>query len=356
MPERRRSTDVGCVCAPVASSRSRPRPSTASAPTPSNDGRRAPDLRRQGPPGGPPADRPHRVRRALAAWAADGAAGRGTAGGDVLAGPADACWCPGRAHVLDVVTGGRDTVGLRVPAHPLTLRPARPLRRRRRRAVGQPLRAGLPDDGRARPARPRPVVDVILDGGPCPIGVESTIVDCTRRPAQVLRPGGIPDEEIAGCSTARSTTPSGPSRAPGMLAVALRAALPVVLARRAADGGGARASIAGRVDVLDGTADLAAYAQLALRRRCATPTTAASTSSSPSCPRPPASATPSATASRRPPPARARPEASTTVVSAADRVRCGPRVQYRAGLRIPRPVQRRLAPGQAETSHGGRGG
>ena len=51
--------------------------------------------------------------------------------------------------MLDAVTGGRDTVGLRVPAHPLTQELLAALRARRRRAVGQPLRPGQPDDGRA---------------------------------------------------------------------------------------------------------------------------------------------------------------------------------------------------------------
>ena len=69
---------------------------------------------------------------------------------------AAACW-PGpltlllerRPDVPDVVTGGRATVGLRVPAHPLALELLRSVRRRRRGAVGEPLRPGEPDDRRA---------------------------------------------------------------------------------------------------------------------------------------------------------------------------------------------------------------
>ncbi len=61
-------------------------------------------------------------------------------------------------------------------------------------------------------------VDLVLDGGSCPVGVESTIVDCTVDPPQVLRPGGIPTEQILELLSGRIAAPSGPSRASGMLA------------------------------------------------------------------------------------------------------------------------------------------
>ena len=188
-PERRHARLARRCCSRGASSPSRPRRSTAWAPTrPTRP--RCGGLRGQGPTCGPPADRPHRVRRAARGWAADvpPAAAR----------LATTCWpgpltllVPRAAHVLDIVTGGRDTVGLRVPAHPLTLDLLAPLRRRRRRAVGQPLRAGVADHGRARPrATSARSVDVILDGGPCPIGVESTIVDCTVSRRRCCAPAG----------------------------------------------------------------------------------------------------------------------------------------------------------------------
>ena len=138
---------------------------------------------------------------------------------------ADACWpgpltllVPRAAHVLDVVTGGRSTVGIRVPAHPLTLELlarfgdglAAPSANRFGRVsptTAQHVHADLGDD-----------VDFVLDGGPCPIGVESTIVDCTVDPPQVLRPGGIPTEDIATLLSTELGAALGPSRAPGMLA------------------------------------------------------------------------------------------------------------------------------------------
>lgn len=138
---------------------------------------------------------------------------------------ADACWpgpltllMPRGSRVLDVVTGGRPTVGMRVPAHPLTLELlsrfggglAAPSANRFGRVsptTADHVRADLGDD-----------VDFVLDGGPCPIGVESTIVDCTVDPPQVLRPGGIPTEDVAALLDHALDTASGPSRAPGMLA------------------------------------------------------------------------------------------------------------------------------------------
>ena len=120
-------------------------------------------------------------------------------------------------HVLSVVSGGRDTVGVRVPAHPLTTElltrfsgglaaPSANLFGQVSPTTAEHVRADLGD-----------LVDYVLDGGPCQIGVESTIVDCTVDPPQVLRPGGIPTEDIAALLDLTMGDPAGPSRAPGML-------------------------------------------------------------------------------------------------------------------------------------------
>jgi L-threonylcarbamoyladenylate synthase len=137
---------------------------------------------------------------------------------------AEACWpgpltllMPRAATVLDLVTGGRTSVGVRVPAHPLTLEVlarfggglAAPSANRYGRVsptTADHVRADLGDD-----------VDFVLDGGPCPVGVESTIVDCTVDPPQVLRPGGISSEEIESLLEMTLGAADGPSRAPGML-------------------------------------------------------------------------------------------------------------------------------------------
>ena len=138
---------------------------------------------------------------------------------------ADAFW-PGpltlvmtrSAAVPDAVTGGLDTVAVRIPDHPLALQLLQ--------AFGGPVAApsanrfGRPSPTRADDVRHElgDAVDVILDGGPCAIGVESTVLDLVSDPPQVLRPGGISAAEIARViGSPVSATASGPARAPGML-------------------------------------------------------------------------------------------------------------------------------------------
>ncbi|WP_208026896.1 L-threonylcarbamoyladenylate synthase [Rhabdothermincola sediminis] len=116
---------------------------------------------------------------------------------------AEACW-PGPLTMLlrrspsvpDVVTGGRDTVGLRVPAHPLALA----LLERFGGGVAAPSANRF---GRVSPTTAADVqadlgsdVDLVLDGGPCQVGVESTIVDLTGAEPEVLRPGGVSFERL----------------------------------------------------------------------------------------------------------------------------------------------------------------
>lgn len=127
---------------------------------------------------------------------------------------------PRTAVAADEVTGGRDTVGLRVPDHPLALALLR--------AFGGGLAAPSANRfGRVSPTTAADVradlggdVDLVLDGGPCDVGVESTIVDCTEEgaPPVILRPGGVTAERIeAVLGHPVRRTPDGPSRAPGML-------------------------------------------------------------------------------------------------------------------------------------------
>ncbi|MSO44685.1 MAG: threonylcarbamoyl-AMP synthase [Thermoleophilia bacterium] len=123
-----------------------------------------------------------------------------------------------RSHrVPDAVTGGLDTLAVRVPAHPLALALLT--------AFGGPVAAPSANRfGRPSPTRAEDVafelgdaVSVILDGGPCEIGIESTVLDLTTDPPQILRPGSIGADAIATIiGRPVSATPTGPSRAPGM--------------------------------------------------------------------------------------------------------------------------------------------
>ncbi len=123
-------------------------------------------------------------------------------------------------HVSGAVTGGRDTVGLRVPDQPLALELLR--------AFGGGIAAPSANRfGRVSPTTAAHVqadlgddVDVILDGGACTVGVESTIVDCSGEWVRVLRHGGIPIgrvAEILGREIREAPEGEGPG-APGRLA------------------------------------------------------------------------------------------------------------------------------------------
>jgi L-threonylcarbamoyladenylate synthase len=121
-----------------------------------------------------------------------------------------------RDRVADEATGGRDTVGLRVPAHPVALAllesfgagVAAPSANRFGRVsptTAAHVRADLGDD-----------VDVVLDGGPCTVGVESTIVDLTGPEPRVLREGGVGVEQLERV-LGRAVPVGGTTAAPGTL-------------------------------------------------------------------------------------------------------------------------------------------
>jgi L-threonylcarbamoyladenylate synthase len=119
--------------------------------------------------------------------------------------------------VPDWVTGGRDTVALRIPAHSMTIALLD--------SVGDAVVAPSANRfGQVSPTSAQHVindlgesVDLVLDGGPCTIGIESTIVECTNSVLQVLRPGKISALDIATITGLTITETDGPARAPGML-------------------------------------------------------------------------------------------------------------------------------------------
>lgn len=102
-----------------------------------------------------------------------------------------------RAKIVPLrTTGGLDTVGVRCPNHPVTLEIIR--------RAGVPVAAPSGNtSGRPSPTTAGHMIedmwgkiDGIVDGGPCGVGVESTIVDLTCQPPRLLRPGGLPLEEL----------------------------------------------------------------------------------------------------------------------------------------------------------------
>jgi L-threonylcarbamoyladenylate synthase len=95
--------------------------------------------------------------------------------------------------------GGQDTIGLRCPAHPVAQQLLAAARGLGVPGVSAPSanRFGRVSPTRAEHVRAEFGPDLlVLDGGDCEIGIESTIVDCTREPPALLRPGGIAQAEI----------------------------------------------------------------------------------------------------------------------------------------------------------------
>jgi L-threonylcarbamoyladenylate synthase len=126
---------------------------------------------------------------------------------------------PKAAHVPAVVTGGQSSIGLRVPDHPIALALLA--------AFGSGIAAPSANRfGRISPTRAEHVqtelgdtVALIVDGGPCRVGVESSIVDLTGDQPVLLRPGGISATQIAdvlGVPVIHGQVSS--TRAPGTLA------------------------------------------------------------------------------------------------------------------------------------------
>ncbi len=166
---------------------------------------------------------------------------------------------PKAAHVSLAVTGGRHTVGLRIPAHPLT------------QALLGAFGGGVAGPSANRFGRVSPTtaadvlldlgndVDVVLDGGPCEVGIESTIVDCTTSPVTVLRRGAITVEMIEVVLEVPGD-PAGPSRAPGMMASHYAPKCAVMLVDDWNEAEALRVTLPGHSAILDPGPDLAAYA------------------------------------------------------------------------------------------------
>lgn len=146
---------------------------------------------------------------------------------------------PRGPRIPDVVTAGGATVALRCPDHPLA--------RRLIAAAGTPLAA--PSANRSEAVSPTTAhhvleslgnrIDLILDGGPCPQGIESTVVDCTTTPPRILRPGPLSRAALEAAVGAPVAWPDaapagGPARSPGQLPRHYAPRTPLELARDAA--------------------------------------------------------------------------------------------------------------------------
>ena len=124
-------------------------------------------------------------------------------------------------RAIDLVTAGGPTVALRMPAHPVAVAVLQ--------ASGVPLAAPSANRSSAlSPTRAEHVlagldgrIPLVLDGGPTPGGIESTVLDVTTSPPRILRPGPVTPsqiEAVVGAIDLAPATPSGqPLRSPGLL-------------------------------------------------------------------------------------------------------------------------------------------
>ncbi|WP_033067145.1 L-threonylcarbamoyladenylate synthase [Thalassospira australica] len=140
--------------------------------------------------------------------------------------------------VCELVTAGLPSIAVRVPAHPMA--------RELLRSVGRPVAAPSANrSGRISPTTAGHVahslgddIGMILDGGPCGVGLESTVIDLTTERVVMLRPGGITAEQVAevlDCEVVMAESDDTAPKSPGMLTSHYAPGLPVRLDAKTAD-------------------------------------------------------------------------------------------------------------------------
>jgi len=133
------------------------------------------------------------------------------------------------SRVSLLCSAGLDSLGVRVPRHPLALA----LLRR----FGRPLAGPSANpSGRLSPTTAEAVreglgerVALVLDGGPCPVGLESTVLDLTGERPALLRPGAVTREAIERVTGPLAEAQAGPLKSPGQLASHYAPGLPLRL-------------------------------------------------------------------------------------------------------------------------------
>lgn len=133
---------------------------------------------------------------------------------------------PRRPEVAALAAGGQDTLALRCPSHPVAQSLLRAAQARGVAGVAAPSANRF---GRVSPTTAAHVAEefaaldddvlLILDGGACPVGIESTLIDCSRGTPVLLRPGSITAAQIeAACGLAVRERDAAAPRASGTLA------------------------------------------------------------------------------------------------------------------------------------------
>ncbi|MCX6995029.1 MAG: L-threonylcarbamoyladenylate synthase [Chlamydiae bacterium] len=107
---------------------------------------------------------------------------------------------PKKKALSDLLTSGSPLIAIRIPAHPLTLELLKLLDFPLAAPSANPFGYISPTTAQHVADQLKDQVAYILDGGPCLIGIESTIIGFKRNRPEILRQGAIPEEQILGCS------------------------------------------------------------------------------------------------------------------------------------------------------------
>ena len=133
---------------------------------------------------------------------------------------------PRKEIAKNFITGGQNNVGLRVPAQPIALALLKKFEELGGEGIAAPSanRFGAVSPTTAQAVEEElgnffDISDLVLDGGPCSVGIESTIIDCTSKTLSILRPGAITIEMIEkSIGLKNSPQKKGiPTKAPGLL-------------------------------------------------------------------------------------------------------------------------------------------
>ncbi len=147
----------------------------------------------------------------------------------------------------DLITGGQNNVGLRVPAQPIALALLRKFEDLGGQGVAAPSANRF---GAVSPTTAEAVGeelgnyldsdDLVLDGGQCLVGIESTIIDCTGSAPELLRPGAVTEEMIEQALDKKAENPKGKSeiKVPGLLVSHYAPHAQIVLNKNAKQGDG----------------------------------------------------------------------------------------------------------------------
>jgi L-threonylcarbamoyladenylate synthase len=131
---------------------------------------------------------------------------------------------PRSQNARDFITGGQGSVGVRIPAHPIALQLLKEFHSQGGKGVAAPSanRFGEVSPTTAEAAELGLVPwlspnDMILDGGPCVVGIESTVIDCRGERPRILRPGAITKEMIEQSTSLKVDESPGQIRVSGAL-------------------------------------------------------------------------------------------------------------------------------------------